>query len=158
MQLDTHVCTSAGAMNGEYTNVIGSEAPDGEGAAERRNTLVETLEHTIDCECILLLAGSFALYISNPRCEVFLVDGLISALAIFHLIAQKLLLISKPLRDLLAAEGQLTCAVLEIKNGKRMLRGYFTSDGKSSATRSGNGSSCFVTIYYGEQQLSIEGR
>lgn len=68
-------------MDGENTDVVCSEAPDRKSTAQRCDTGVDSFEHTVSSEGILLLAGCLLLHVSDARRNVVLFDGIAAGLA-----------------------------------------------------------------------------
>ena len=143
--MGTYVRASAGPVDGEHTKIVGSKTPDGKGAAERRDTRIGTLEHSIRGKSVPLLTGCFFLHVGDASCNILFVDSVTTALAELELLLKLLALVIQPLCNLLATERQLARAVGEIKDRKGVIGVKFTSDGKGAATRCRNRPTSLVT-------------
>lgn len=122
------VGTRARTMNRKHSDVVRRQAPDCECTPERCDARIAALKHAVCRKSFLLLARSFGFHVRDPGREVRIVNLLALALAEFELIAEKFLLVCKPLSNLLATEGQLTRAILDVEDRKGMFRSDFTSN------------------------------
>lgn len=123
----TYVGTRARPVNGEDSDVVNSQTPHSQCTTQRSNSFIGALQHAIHRQCVLILACSFTLNVSDARGEVLLIDVFL-ALAQFHLASEHLSFIGQPQGDLVAAEGELLHAVVEVENGQRVFRGDLASD------------------------------
>ena len=143
------VSLSAGTMDGKNAYIVGSEAPNSKCAAEGSNAGVcafRTLhKHAIGGEDFFLLAICLGLKVSDATRKEIGIHKFALASAEIQFLFQLPLLESKPVSDLLPAEGDLTGTVANIKDRRSMFGLDFTCDGKRTATRGRNGTASFIT-------------
>lgn len=113
---------------------------------ERRDARVETLEHAVCGERVLLLLRSLELYVGDTRGEVLLVKRIALALRELHILVELRLFVREPLADLLAAEGELACTVSEVEAGQRTLDRDGASDDERTRTGRGDRATSLVTV------------
>ena len=137
-------------MDGKNADIVGSEAPNSKCMAKGSNAGIcafRTLhKHAIGGEDFFLLAICLGLKVSDATRKEIGIHKFALASAKIQFLFQLPLLESKPVSELLPAEGDLTGAmVANIKDRRSMFGLDFTCDSKHTATRGRNGTARFVT-------------
>jgi hypothetical protein len=102
--------------------------------------------------------------VGDPRTKVFVVDRVALSLEKLQLLLQLRVLVREPLRDLLAAEGELARAIREVEDGERVFGGDLASNSERSETRGGNRTTSFVArnkldpVNSKEEKLTLRSR
>lgn len=108
-------------MNREDAKVVRSQAPNSESATKGCDAGIGAFEHTVGAQGVLLLARGLLLNVGDAGGDVRFVDGAALTLAVLDLLLELFALVLQPLRDLLAAERQLACAIRKVEDGKGVL-------------------------------------
>lgn len=106
------VCLGTGTVARDGTDAVGIKTPNGEGATQGSNVGVGTLEHTKGSKSIFLLPPRLVIDERHSVLEPLLVVATLSGL---ELHTEELVLVLKPLRDLLASESELSRPVFDVE-------------------------------------------
>jgi hypothetical protein len=129
-----------GSVDRDDVDVVGGKVPDGERSSERGDGRVRSFEHTVLAKRGLLLSTSLGLDERHPLLDVG--GGGTSG----ELVLEELVLVRKPLLDLLSSEGKLTSSVLDVEegSGSAVGGGKLSRDRQHSSSGSWDGSARLV--------------
>lgn len=126
-------------MHRDDVNIVDIHVPDSQSSSERSDSRIgSSLEHTVGSESGLLLSSSLELDLRDLLLDVL---GGSSSL---ELGLEKVVLVLKPLSDLLPSESELSSSVLDVEERERVGGGKLSSDGEHSSSGSRDGSTSLV--------------
>lgn len=137
------VSLGTGTVARDGTDAVSIKTPNGKGATQGSNVGVGTLEHTEGGKSILLLSLGLVIDECHSVLEPLLVVATLSGL---ELHTEEIVLVLKPLGDLLASESELSRSVLDVEQGQSLLGGDFTGSREDTSTGSRDGSTSLVSV------------
>jgi len=126
-------------VHGDDVNIVDVHVPDSQSSSERSDSRIgSSLEHTVGSKSSLLLSSSLELDLGD------LVLDVLGGSSSFEVGLEKVVLVLKPLSDLLPSESELSSSVLDVEERERVGGGKLSSDGEHSSSGSGDGSTSLI--------------